>query len=424
MTRPLAIVSIILLTIALTCLPASTLRAEGDEGLSFSGDLRWRYEADGKDFNGDTDMRTFNTVRPRLGIKYESFGVTSFLQIQYPHKLDRDAAILSDYGAPSVHQAYLKISRLIRPELAMKVGRMELKYGDERLIGPVGWSHIGRAFDGFLFALENDRGTIDFFVTQLVDRSYMPTGNPPDDRFYGLWAACKKTKLNIFFLDRVTSSRNQNNDWQIAESRMTMGLHYKNQYPSNIGTLLDFAYQMGTMKDFTTFPTQKTDIAAWMLVFKLWYQFPTVLKPSLGLGVDMVTGDDPKSADKNEAFDNLYYTGHKWRGIMDLFVESNSEGLRDIFVKAAVNPMPGFGATLAIHNFATSEKYASFKDGSEVTALGNEIDLDLEMMIRPNLSCCMWLGYFIPSEDWKGSDADDAMWIYAQMQMTFEAGLK
>ena len=47
-----------------------------------------------------------------------------------------------------VHQAYVRVGGAREFPLSLKLGRQEMSYGDERLIGAFDWNNIGRVFDG------------------------------------------------------------------------------------------------------------------------------------------------------------------------------------------------------------------------------------------------------------------------------------
>jgi len=136
----------------------------------------------------------------------------------------------------------------------------------------------------------------------------------------------------------------------------------------------------------------------------------------------MVSGDDNAADDKNNTFNNLYYTSHKWRGYMDYFAASNNEGLRDIFVDVKIKCMLLKNASfkLTFHNFASQVEYTSIADPTKkATAFGNEIDFTFNRKLRDNLSYKAGLGYFMPSEDWKGKSPDNALWAFIQFQAKF-----
>jgi hypothetical protein len=46
-----------------------------------------------------------------------------------------------------LHQGYVNLGNLREFPVTLKVGRRELSYGDERLVGAFDWNNIGRSFD-------------------------------------------------------------------------------------------------------------------------------------------------------------------------------------------------------------------------------------------------------------------------------------
>ncbi len=392
--------------------------ADNCGGLKVDGSARWRYEADGRDFNGDTDMGKNSVLRTRLGFKLSAGDVTSYMQVQYPYVMGWDASNLGTSGDLDVHQLFLNIDKFLMSSLSMKIGRQEMNYGDQRLIGGVGWSNIGRTFDGVVFTFETDAIALDAFMTKQVERYPNNTDNPgaaPDDHFSGLWVVYKPLKLNVFALFNAEADMNMYNNFETGYTLNTFGLHYKNHYDSGLGVLLDYAMQMGAMGD-------DVDLSGMLIVAALSYTIDNPMKPKIAAGIDMASGDDPETDKEIERFNDLYYTGHKWRGHMDFFVDGMDEGITDIFFKLSAMPMPGTYLALTFHNFATGQDYDSVVDGEEVTALGNELDIDLKMHLKKNLALMAGMGMFMPAEEWKGSDADNAMWYYLGLSTYFCSG--
>ena len=56
-----------------------------------------------------------------------------------------------------LHQAYFSVNKLFDLPLNLKLGRMELSYGPQRLIGAVGWHNVGRSFDGGILQLNTEK---------------------------------------------------------------------------------------------------------------------------------------------------------------------------------------------------------------------------------------------------------------------------
>ena len=65
-----------------------------------------------------------------------------------------------------IHEAVLLLST---DALSVELGRFEMSYGEELLIGPVAWHQVGRAFDGARLhaKLGSDGAYLDVFGTQL-----------------------------------------------------------------------------------------------------------------------------------------------------------------------------------------------------------------------------------------------------------------
>src|SRR2546422_2780459 len=55
-----------------------------------------------------------------------------------------------------LHQAYITLGNHKEFPLSLKVGRQELSYGEERLIGAFAWNNIGRVFDAVKVRWQNE----------------------------------------------------------------------------------------------------------------------------------------------------------------------------------------------------------------------------------------------------------------------------
>ncbi len=108
-----------------------------------------------------------------------------------------------------LHQAYVSIGNLKEFPLSLKVGRQELSYGEERLVGAFDWNNIGRTFDAVKLRWQNEWFGAEFFTSHVVV--------PEDDRFdvdndqdlfsgvYATSLKIPKTILDVYFLARDAS---------------------------------------------------------------------------------------------------------------------------------------------------------------------------------------------------------------------------
>ena len=136
------------------------------------------------------------------------------------------------------------------------------------------------------------------------------------------------------------------------------------------------------------------DIKAYLITAEAGYTFKGQWYRRLSLGVDFASGDDDTLTvndtvvDKDiQTFSNLYYTGHKFRGLMDYFLGSNPsttgqrEGLVDIYGTFLIVPTEGWRIRTDVHYFKTHKdyRYTFVATGDEVISsdVGTEIDVTI-----------------------------------------------
>lgn len=86
----------------------------------------------------------------------------------------RDSRSVNDDRSPDpesdpldLQQGYVLLGNAKSFPITAKVGRQELSYGDERLVGPLDWSNVGRVFDAAKLRYENSQFWIDGFVSRV-----------------------------------------------------------------------------------------------------------------------------------------------------------------------------------------------------------------------------------------------------------------
>jgi hypothetical protein len=109
-------------------------------------ELRLRGEAERPALADTVDA--FTLLRARLGLEASlGKGAKVFLQVQDARTFGEEASTV-DASADrlDLHQGWLELTRPTGAlELVLRAGRQELTLGNERLIGPVGWSNTGRS---------------------------------------------------------------------------------------------------------------------------------------------------------------------------------------------------------------------------------------------------------------------------------------
>ncbi|MCH8838046.1 MAG: alginate export family protein, partial [Candidatus Marinimicrobia bacterium] len=219
--------------------------------VSVTGQIRQRTEMNDKDFSASTSMSGATWLRTRLNIavKTESNGL-AFIQIQNSRKFGEETSTLFDGSADMLdfHQAYLLVNQIAGMPLNVKVGRMELAYANQRIIGAVGWHNVARSFDGVVANYKLNNISIDaLLMTEVKENTVTSSSlsvdtlswgvtetrtfaNPKD--FRGVWLTSNwkigsgaGTRVDAYFLNNYNNDGNDLN-------RNTMGIYSKGNLPA------------------------------------------------------------------------------------------------------------------------------------------------------------------------------------------------
>lgn len=356
--------------------------------IEVNGDIRYRTFMDNTDFNSDTDAVNWGEMRSRVNLSASNGdNLNFFMQMQDSRTLGDESGAIADNGLFSMHQAYFTYSPCAAS--SFMAGKFALGMHNERLIGKVGWSNVGRTFEGFVFNRTFGGMTATFLGTQLNESFDVDTD-------HNVWGAnFALAQFDVFgYWD---FNENEDSDW----SRMTVGVYRSHEFGAMDYEFMG-AYQMGSYDSVQ-------DIAAMMVFAEFGYTLQNNAR--VAFLMDYTSGDDA-TTDEVEAFDNLFYTGHKFRGAMDYFVGSNTEGLMDMAFKFNYPVNDAWGVSAAAHMFSLVEVAEGADD-----VLGNELDFaatytDGAFKWTNGLSMFM-------ADDAMGTDLDNSMWFYSQFTASF-----
>jgi hypothetical protein len=100
--------------------------------------------------------------------------IYTFIQLQDSRERGFEPSTLADTHNVDLHQAYVQVNDLFIDKLTFKIGRMELSYAGQRLIGAVDWHNVGRSFDGEVLRYKaSEKLTIE-----LLETKYCGTSRP------------------------------------------------------------------------------------------------------------------------------------------------------------------------------------------------------------------------------------------------------
>jgi len=369
--------------------------------IEVGGQVRYRGEYDLRDFNPDTEADYLNTQRTRLNVKYDNDRYHGFVEVQDVRVWGEEMDTLTDTSADSLdmHQAYLKVDDIMGTGVAVQIGRQEINFADQRLVGAVNWTQNARSLDGIIFSRAfGKQGVVIPFYLQLSEADFTDavhgskvTADEGMDEdswvtgFHSVWTVAKGHSFqpHLYYLHSGVGGN---------LNLYTLGFYYT-------GTSDAVSYDFTA--DYQTGDNGNIDISAYLVSAHLFFNSGPL---KVGAGVDYLSGDDDATDQDNNSFNTLIPTNHKFYGYMDYFLAFGSTGdnvaglgLIDYQLKGsyAVDKATTFAADL--HYFQTAESTDS--TGTDVRlagedTLGSEIDLTLKHKMGPVTLQAGWSAFF------------------------------
>lgn len=322
-------------------------------------------------FPDNTDPAAFVSQRTRLNFGYKTEKLHFYLSPQDVRVWgDVPQLNVADENGFSLHQAWADV--LLISDLALKIGRQEIVYDDQRFLGNVGWAQQARSHDAAILKFEPNYLKLHFGAAYNQDKEAL-TGNVLTTNTYKslqyVWLHKDWEKLSASFLflnnglQYIDETDDTKNDTRYSQ---TAGLHLKAKV-NKFNLSSNLYYQIG--KDVSN-----NNLNAYLI--SLEANYAATEKLNMGLGGELQSGNDfgAPANGKNKAFNPLYGTNHKFNGFMDYFYVGNhinNVGLIDFYgnVKYAFNKKSN--VNLAIHQFFAAAKINDEKSKN----LGFELDL-------------------------------------------------
>lgn len=446
-------------TLFLALAMATAVPALAETELAVSGQVRLRDEADRRSFDSDTSsINTFSLLRTRVNFDATVNGNThAFVQLQDSRMLGGmdafsggQSATLNDGESVDLHQAYIKIDNLFGKGWGAMGGRFEFNLGNQRLFGAVGWHNVGRAMEGGALWYDNEKMRVTAYNVKVREDLSM-TGNTDFD-VGGLHLNLKEQGLEFFVSADIDATELSEAtdilgahpvsvDTSKTLQRITLGGYTHREFGDNDLTA-NIAFQTGHQMIATDSADffLKQDISAIMLAAEFGHKFNDKRNSRVAVGFDYTSGDEGTDSLESKTFNNLYYTGHKFRGYMDYFGAPHglagggaiaAAGLMDIMLRGQTDITDGWTLKADIHMFKTAQDYTFDSDTSAAVTLetssdlGMEIDLTVVTTRVQGIKLVNGVSVFMAKDDWvasmKGGDPEKqtGFWAYSQAIVNF-----
>ncbi len=419
------------------------LRFEGKSGFAVPG-----AGAQAVDFSEATPDNNYLLTREKVHL---GWGPVSWATV---FGEARDSRSFEDNRVPEpendpldLHQAWLQLGNPKEFPLVAKVGRQELIYGDERLIGAFDWNNIGRVFDAAKLRYEQPDFWVDVFASRvvLVNSEDINVANDYD-WLSGVYSSTRtlipKQETQLYFLARNTSPQSPTATTgspqaggPTARGIYTPGLRFQS-LPGAFGPWDyegEFAGQFGDFYDANVGRRiEQRAFATHVAGGYTWRE--NSVTPRAGLEYNFSSGDSNPKDGVHETFDNLFPTNHKFYGYMDFFSWQN---IHDVRLSGAIKPVKNLTVTLDYHLFRLADTADYFytvsgtprksggyglKPGND-SFVGSELDLVATYKVSTFGALQAGYGHFFRGdyveETLSASGSKDADWVYVQAVLNF-----
>jgi hypothetical protein len=374
--------------------------------------------------------------------------------------------LAEDDGPLQLQMAYVLIGNLKEFPVTAKVGRQELTYGDQRLVGNAFWLNIPHTFDAVKLRYQNAFFGVDVFASELVyvEGDHFETGNS-DDTLSGVYfdfPGISKGNVNeLYVFARNVERGIVNDNWSAIpapfrftspEDLYTFGYHAKSK-PGSLGPLdygIELMWQLGDRT--AVFPATTVAVAkaaprlnqdAWAFVIQggyTWADMP--LTPRLALIVSAASGTGSPAGHQSQTFQNLLPSNHGLYGIMDLSSLQNIEDYR-LSLTARPSTTTSLGFDFHQQYLETTSDYwynvagvprntpgaaAGSGKGFGINPgyspyLGQEFDLIAGWTVHRGVLLELGLAHFLPGdyvrESLRAVGSGDANYCYVQATLNF-----
>ncbi len=362
--------------------PTDYLNQELPKWVRFKGEERMRMEGfEGGGFKtGNDDTYVLNRIRFNMNLI-----PTHWLRFEFQVQ---DARVwfktLKPYAPPyqdtwDLRLAYVDIGASEGPA-ELRVGRQELAFGDERLVGNTPWTNASRSFDAARATLRHGKYRLDIFASSVVVLHDGSVGyNVPGNNLHGLYGGMEnvvpKSTIEPYVLWRL-NPRQKSETGKIGNlDSYTLGVRWVGKLPAG------FDYNTETDKQVGSLGADV--INAWAGHWLVGRRFESVpWKPRPIVEFNHASGDgNPHNGHRN-TFDQLYPTAHDKYGLADQVGWKNINHART-GVELSPNSKWGINAKYSSYWLAnahdalyntSSSVVASVPNGSGGRFVGQELD--------------------------------------------------
>lgn len=400
------------------------------EPLQISGELRQRSEyRQNADFDSRLgDEQIFVLQRLRLGLHWNFPNqLAAFVQMQDSRLWGEEGSTTQPLDNTDVHQAYFEMQRLAGKPLRVRLGRQEMKFGSQRLVGVNDWNNVGRAFDALRLTYGEHATTLDLWLAQIRDKNAATIDG--NQEFAGAFFSSGSAATRVF--DAYAAWLIDDRDFPIGSSSGealflgTCGVRLAGVLRQRLEYEAEGVYQTGKHGNL--------DVNAFGVILQGKIKLGQKWLPKIGASYKFGSGDENPNDGKLQTLSTLFPTVHGQFGAADYAGWSN---IADVMFLTEISPAPALRATARLHYLRlahgndawylargfTFDKRAETllpaRPGESIE-LGYNFDLQVDYDFREQVGLSLGVSRFFAGDFIKAGnpEADDSNWGYFSIKI-------
>ncbi len=352
------------------------------------------------------NMSAFVSNRVRMNVGYQRGNLSANITAQHQGVWGAEGG-----GKFNIYEAWAQLKA--NNGLFAKVGRQELVYDDERILGNNDWAMAALYHDALKMGFEGHGHKLHAVVAynqnsqNVLGGTFYQNGAQSYKTMQTAWYHYDVPKIplsmSVLFMN-IGMQQGDEEEYKTLFQQLLGG--YVKYAPGNLTAEAAYYRQMGKASlDYTS--RQGLPIHAWMASVKASYSFNRHL--AAYAGYDYLSGDKeftmPQAGmiglpqhTKMTAFTSVFGSTHKFYGAMDFFYVSAyfgtfSPGLQNCFAGATYKPFKGFSCDASYHYLATSTLLENLGK-----TLGHEIELRASYQVMKDAKISLGFSYMKGTE--------------------------
>ncbi|HEX5109202.1 MAG TPA: alginate export family protein [Vicinamibacterales bacterium] len=389
------------------------------------GEFRERMEGfDGANFNSTRDDLYWLT-RFRFGATVTASKSLSFQAQVHDARVGKKTvgATGSPFRAPfDLRMGFADIGSSTS-RLSVRAGRQELVYGDQRLVGHLGWTNAARSFDAVKVTMRGKAASLDLFgasVVRTIEDGFDKSG--AGNRFAGAYLTLPKLVKSGSLEPYLFWRRDTNLPGETGTvgdlKASTAGARFAGKLPLALDYNIEMAVQRGSLGS--------DDIQAWAGHWQLRESLSGPGAIKLIGEFNYASGDENPTDGVRGTFDQLYPTGHDKYGLADQIGWRNIQHARAGFEFTPFKTTP---VTTSYHSWWLAEKrdgiytaggapLARVAGGAASAHVGEEIDVQISRALTPQMQVSGGYAHIFPGAFLEQA-TPGASYSYPYVQVTY-----